>query len=152
MSLEHPARAMKVGEDIWVLPELTTQLPGGLTGYFMRHHRDCSRASVATVLKRPYEEVPEMPRFSEVIAWATEQGLVPLPVHPHLPPPLGPEPTELWVAISEEIEDSGETHSRVARGSKVIFDPDGWVSLGADRGPAPNWPVTHGYRFQQKAK
>lgn len=41
------------------LPALTCELPGGRVGHFQRG-QDCMRASVATLLRLPYEEVPDI--------------------------------------------------------------------------------------------
>jgi hypothetical protein len=40
-----------------VLPSLTCELPGGRIGHFQRG-QECMRASIATLLRLPYEEVP----------------------------------------------------------------------------------------------
>lgn len=43
------------------VPTFTCELPDGRTGYYQRRLDDCLRASLATALQVPYEDVPDWP-------------------------------------------------------------------------------------------
>lgn len=131
MSLAQPAAAWRDDDgQIFVLPELTTKLEDGRTAYYQRDMFDCVRACVATLTQIPYEDVPEMPYFEDVLpTWATGHGFD-LGYHhcnQHEMPDM------LLMAASQpssEEYSKGVTfgHVVVARGPKVIFNPNGFCS------------------------
>lgn len=159
MSLAHPAVAYRVDEDghvpggIWVLPELTCELPGIGVGYFQRSMYDCVRAAVATVTQIPYEGAA-IPDGAEV-GRGVPAGLLPflgehcLGFSYH--PTLSDVPADvLAVALTPPLpEAGGDCHTYVTRGPEIVFDP--WAFVRTDGSPAvpggASLPPAYAYSF-----
>jgi hypothetical protein len=133
-----------------VLPNLTCQIADLGTGFFMRSGPpgDCLRASVATLLQIPYEQVPgPMMLEGELEEFAEELGL-----HLHVVE-HGQAPTGHWIGHTCGLDGAGpggDEHTVVCRGESVVFDPDGWVYAGGLRGPQVTGGIAGGWQFQSR--
>jgi hypothetical protein len=146
MSLQQPASAWQLEDgSVVVAPELTVDLPGGLTGHYQRDFYDCLRASVATCLGWSYEEtdVPDQregeSESGPLLAFAARHRLR---VSAHSPDEAPDHP---WVAFSPRfpawpLPGPDLVHIFVAKGSEVFFDP--WNFRRPDGSPYPDQSVT----------
>jgi hypothetical protein len=140
MSLTHPASAWQLEDgSVVVAPELTTELPGGLTGHFQRTIDDCMRASVATLLQWDYDDVDIREQAEEsmhrpLVEFAKRHRITLSGVAAEEPP------DGLWIAISpafnaEPNPEPPMHHVFVARGAEVFFCP--WNFRRPDGTPYP---------------
>jgi hypothetical protein len=128
MSLQQPISAWQFDDgSVVVLPELTTDLPDGMTGYYERDFYDCLHCSVATLLQMPYEEITGLKEEGEAATllarFARDSGLE-LRAHPADEPP-----DHLWIGVSYPFphkQDGHVRHAYVMSGSELFFNPSGW--------------------------
>jgi hypothetical protein len=115
-----PALAYEVGGEVLVLPELTTALPDGRTGYFMRTFDDCHTAALATLFQIPYDEMPDLrsEQFDRSAEFASSLGYR----EEHIPAAMVPPDVDCLGIVMY----GANAHSVVCRGREVVFDPDGW--------------------------
>lgn len=149
----HPALAYRIDEtgEVVVLPKLTTELPGGFTGYYQRTFDDCLRCAVATCLQVPYEELDiseQSPRETvqgPLLRFCKENRLELRGVDRD-DPPNGP-----YLAISHPLMPDPIVHTFCRMGSDVFFNPWNFRRLdGSLYGAAGGDRMAYGYSLHRK--
>jgi hypothetical protein len=112
------------GNRIWMRESPTIELPGGLTGYYMTPEGACMNASVATVLQRPLESIPDLREPAAIIFWGEAEGI---DVR-YLQPRVDPCPEGLALGVTYPLPNGvipNQRHVLVLKDGRLFFDPAG---------------------------
>jgi hypothetical protein len=142
---ELPIRMVVDGWEVF-LPELSTQLDDGRTGWYQRSNDTevgCFRAVLATALRVDWEEAPATIDIPEAVDWAARRGFLATYWVPYLE---WPPNAETWIGFDAPGED-GFCHTVVGSYDRLIHDPtDGWQPRSS---VLPCGPLVYAISFER---